>query len=119
MKYYDRLYLDLEKDIIIEFYKEKNSYYYVLRTPNHKTVNLISNFAKICKLELSDDKNGLKVIKGSVPSFINEENKRIHILKFNNKTVAVINQKGQIMQRATVPAISKTFMSQTKDCHSM
>ena len=116
MKYYDRLYLDLEKDIIIEFYKEKNSYYYVLRTPNHKTGNLISNFAKICKLELSDDKNGLKVIKGSVPSFINEENKRIHILKFNNKTVAVINQKGQIMQRATVPAISKTFMSQTKDC---
>ena len=116
MKYYDRLYLDLEKDIFIDFYKEKNSYYYVLKTPNHKTGNLISNFAKICKLELSDDENGLKVIKGKVPSFINEQNKRIHILKFNNKTVAVINQKGQVMQRATVPAISKTFMSQTKDC---
>ena len=47
MKYYDRLYLDLEKDIFIDFYKEKNNYYYVLKTPNHKTGNLISNFAKI------------------------------------------------------------------------
>ncbi len=115
MKYYDRLYLDLEKDIFIDFYKEKDSYYYVLRTPNHKTGNLISNFAKICKLELSYDENNLKIIRGKVPSFINEQNKRIHILKFNNKTVAVINQKGIIAQRATIPAISKTFMSQTKD----
>ena len=115
MKYYDCLYLDKEKDIKIEFYKEKNSYYYVLRTPNYPTGNLISNLAKVCDKETELDENGLKIIKGKIPSFINEENKRIFILKFNNKTVAVINDSGKIMQRAEIPAISKTFMSQTKD----
>ena len=115
MKYYSSLYLDLEKDIVIDFYKDKNNYYYVLRTPNHKTGNLISNLAKVCKLPISTDDNGLKIIKGNVPSYINEENKRIHILKFVGKTIAVINSKGVIMRRATVPAIAKTFMSQSKD----
>ena len=115
MKYYDSIYLDKEKDVVIEFYKEKDSYYYILRTPNHHSGNLITNLARTCNLETVFDNDGLKVIKGKVPSFINEENKRIHILKFNGKTIAVINSKGIIMPRASIPAISKTLMSQTKD----
>ncbi|MBR3228592.1 MAG: hypothetical protein IKF68_08635, partial [Erysipelotrichaceae bacterium] len=117
MKYYDRLYLDKEKDIVIDFYKEKDSYYYVLRTPNHRSGNLITNLAAVCDLDISYDDNGLKVVRGKVPSFINEENERIHILKFNRKTVAVINEDGEIKARASIPAISKTLMSQTKECH--
>ena len=116
MKYYDSLYLDLEKDVVIDFYIENDSYYYVLKTPNHKTGNLIRNFAYVCKLPLTLGKDNLLQIKGNVPCFVNEENKRIHILKFNNKTVAVINSKGKIMPRAMLPAISKTLMSQTKQC---
>ncbi|MBR0461177.1 MAG: hypothetical protein IJJ00_00455 [Erysipelotrichaceae bacterium] len=116
MKYYDCLYLDKEKDIVIEFYKEKGSFFYLLRTPNHKSGNLITNLARICDLEISYDENGLKAVKGKVPSFINEENERIHILKFNNKTVAVINEEGEIKARAQIPAISKTLMSQSKEC---
>ena len=115
MKYHDTLYLDKEKDILIEFYKDKNSFYYVLKTPNHHSGNLISNLAKVCNLEISYDDKGLKIVKGKVPSFINEQNKRIHILKFNGKTVAVINTRDEILPRASIPAISKTFMSQTKD----
>lgn len=46
MKYYDCLYLDKEKDIVIEFYKEKGSFFYLLRTPNHKSGNLITNLAR-------------------------------------------------------------------------
>lgn len=108
------LYLDKEKDIVIEFYKDKNSYYYVLKTPNHNSGNLITNIAKAFNLELSFNEYGLKIIKGTVPSFINEENKRIYILKFKNKTVAVINENGEIKPRASITAIAKTLMSQTK-----
>lgn len=114
MKYYGRLYLDLEKDIVLKFFKDYDDYYYILNTPNHSTGNLISNVANVCNLNIDYDDNGLKIIKGKIPSFINEENQRIHILKFANKTIAVINSKGRIMQRASVPAISKTFLSQSK-----
>lgn len=115
MKYFDCLYLDLEKDIVIDFYKDRDSYYYVLKTPNHHSGNLISNLALVSGLKTEFDSNGLKIIKGKVPSFINEQGERISILKFNNKTIAVINEAGKIMRRATVPAIAKTLMSQTKD----
>ena len=116
MKYFDTFYLDLEKDIVIDFYLDKNNYYYILRTPNHSSGNLIRNLASICKLPLSMGEDGLLQIRGKVPTYVNEENKHIHILKFNNKTVAVINSKGNILPRALVPAISKTLMSQTKKC---
>lgn len=115
IKYYGNLYLDREKDIVIEFYQSGNSYSYILKTPNHKSGNLIRNLAKICDLPLSLDDNGLLIIKGELPSFINDENKRIYILKFANKTVAIINEEGEIKARASIPAISKTLMSQSKD----
>ena len=115
IEYYGNLYLDREKDIVIEFYQSGNSYSYILRTPNHKSGNLIRNLAKICDLPLSLDDNGLLIIKGELPSFINDESKRIYILKFANKTVAIINEEGEIKARASIPAISKTLMSQSKD----
>ena len=115
MKYVDSLFLDKEKDVVIDFYKENNSFYYVLRTPNHNSGNLITNLANLCNLDISYDENGLKQIKGKVPSFINEQNQRFHVLKFNKKTIAVINTKDEVMSRATIPAISKTLMSQTKN----
>lgn len=115
MKYFNRLYLDKEKDIQLDFYKNKDNYSYILRTPNHKSGNLITNLAKICHLEISFDNNGLKIIKGDIPSYINEQNERIHILRFDGKAVAVIDNDGKIHDRVSIPAISKTLMSQTKD----
>jgi len=115
MQYKGFIYLDKEKDIIIDFYSQKDRYFYILRTPNHHSGNLISNLAKLCNLDIAYDENGLKIIKGEIPSFLNEQNERIYILKFNKKTIAVISDKGKIMRRATMPAIPKTLMSQTKD----
>jgi len=115
MKYQGSIYLDKEKDVVIDFYLNKNDYSYVVRTPNHKHGNLITNIAKLCDLDISYDENGLKIIKGDIPRFLNEQNERIHILKFKSKTIAVINASGKIMKRATLPAIPKTLMSQTKD----
>jgi len=114
MQYKGFIYLDKEKDIIIDFYFEKDRYFYILRTPNHHSGNLITNLAKLCNLDVSLDENGLKIIKGEIPCFLNEANERIYILKFNRKTIAVISDK-KIMRRATMPAIAKTLMSQTKD----
>jgi hypothetical protein len=67
MAYFGKFYLDKEKDIIVELNMDENGLGYTLRTPNHAKGNLITNLAKLCGLELSNGKDGLKVIKGRVP----------------------------------------------------
>ena len=47
MEYFTQFYLDQEKDMIVELYKEQDHLFYILRTPNHTTGNLISNLAKM------------------------------------------------------------------------
>lgn len=110
-----QFYLDLEKDIIVELYKENDRLFYVLRTPNHHTGNLISNLAKLCDLKLSKDENDLKIIKGEIPAYIDGNNNRIYIFRLGNTKVANIYDDGRIEMKASIPAISKTLMSQTKD----
>ena len=63
--YFNKFYIDKEKDVVVELYKgnEPDELTYIIRTPNHKSGNLISNLAKLCNLEVSKDENGLKVIK--------------------------------------------------------
>ena len=108
-------YLDLEKDIIVELYKENDKLFYVLRTPNHHTGNLITNLAKLCDLKLYKDENDLKIIKGEIPAYIDGNNKRIYIFRLGNTKVANIYDDGKVEMKASIPAISKTLMSQTKD----
>ena len=45
LKYFNRFYIDKEKDIVVELYKGQNAdeITYIIRTPNHKSGNLISN----------------------------------------------------------------------------
>ena len=59
LKYFDRFYIDREKDIVVELYKADNmdEITYIIRTPNHKSGNLITNLAKICNLETIRDEN--------------------------------------------------------------
>ena len=109
--------LDKEKDIVITLYKQGEDMYYALSTPNHTTGNLIRNFAKLCHLPLSKNKDGLFVIRGQVPCFINGNNEKVYIFSLRDITAANIYSDGRIEQRASVPAISKTLMSQTKDYH--
>ena len=115
MPYFGRFYLDKEKDIIVELYREGEELHYVLRTPNHNTGNLITHLAKLCELPLSFDEKGLKVIRGSVPSYIDGDNRKLYIFRMGNTKIANIFPDGSVEMKASVPSISKALMSQTKD----
>ncbi len=119
MAYFGAFYLDKEKDIIVELDMDPGSeeLSYCLRTPHHATGNLITNLARLCKLPLSRDSQGLLVIKGKLPCYINSENRLVYVCRLLDTKVANIFPDGTIERKASIPAISKTLMSQTKDYH--
>ena len=50
-KLWNVFYLDKEKDIKVNLYKNKEDELdYIIETPNHKNGNLITNFARVCDL---------------------------------------------------------------------
>ncbi len=115
MAYFGRFYLDKEKDIIVELDLTGERMSYVLRTPNHGTGNLITNLARLCSLPLSEDENGLKVIRGEIPCYVDARNREVYILHLGETKVANIYPDGMVERKAAIPAIAKTLMSQTKD----
>ncbi len=115
MERFGQFYLDKEKDIVVDLYQEPSGLHYVLRTPNHHSGNLIQNLAHLCRLPISEDENGLKVIRGTVPSYVDRSNRQLYIFRLGNTKVANIYPDGSIELKASIPAISKTLMSQTKD----
>ncbi len=117
MIFFQRFYLDREKDMAVELWMDGQRMLYVIRTPNHNTGNLISNLAALCGMETSEDENGLKVIRGEVPCYFDGDNRQVYILRLGNTKVANIFPDGRVELKASVPAISKTLMSQTKDYH--
>ncbi|MBQ9061854.1 MAG: adenosine deaminase [Eubacterium sp.] len=114
-KWFQRFYLDREKDMIVDLYRENDDLFYILKTPNHGTGNLITNLAKLCDLPVSYDAQGLKIVEGKVPCYIDGYNRKIYIFRLGNTKVANIYPDGTVEMKASVPAISKTLMSQTKD----
>lgn len=115
MSYFGSFYLDKEKDIRVDLSKYWTTMTYVLRTPNHGTGNLITNLAKLCDLPLFTDENGLLVIEGKIPCYIDGNGNSIYIFRLGNTKIANIYPDGRIEMRAQIPSISKTLMSQTKD----
>lgn len=115
MASFGHFYLDKEKDILVELNREGDEMFYVLRTPNHGTGNLITNLANLCHLPLSMDSEGLKVIRGTLPCYIDGQNRMIYVFRLLDTKVANIFPDGTIERKASVPAIAKTLMSQTKD----
>lgn len=115
LKYFNRFYIDREKDIVVELYKSENmdEITYIIRTPNHKSGNLITNLAKICNLETIRDENKLKIIKNTIPASINGENEEVYIFRLAGMKIANIYEN-RIEVKAKMPAITKTLMSQTK-----
>lgn len=114
-EYFKTFYLDKEKDMIVDLYKEEETLWYILRTPNHKTGNLIRNLSKLCELPLQQDASGLLVIEGQVPCYVDGYNHSVYIFRLGNTKVANIYKDGTIEMKAQIPSISKTLMSQTKD----
>ncbi len=115
MIWFQRFYLDKEKDIIVDLYKEGEELSYVLRTPNHHSGNLITNLARVCGLPLSYDEKGLKIIRGQVPCYVDAYDRTVYIFRMGNTKTANIYPDGTVEMKAYIPAISKTLMSQTKD----
>ena len=115
MIFFRKFYLDREKDLEVDLYLEGERLSYVIRTPNHHTGNLITNLARLCGLETSLDANGLKVIRDEIPCYFDGENRKIYILRLGNTKIANIYPDGRVEMKASIPAISKTLMSQTKD----
>ena len=114
-RFFGRFYLDQEKDIIVDLYKDREELSYVLSTPNHSTGNLIRNLAKLCDLPLSTSEYGLLVIEGKVPCYITADGSEIYIFRLGGTKVANIYPDGRIEMKASIPSISKTLMSQTKN----
>lgn len=116
MEFFDRIYLDKEKDIIVNLYKENDDELtYIIETPNHKTGNLITNLARICNVETEKDKNDMKIIKGTIPAEINVDNDEVYCFRLGGIKIANIYANGNIFIKAKIPAINKTLMSQTKE----
>ncbi|MBQ9009248.1 MAG: adenosine deaminase [Clostridia bacterium] len=115
MEKFGQFTLDRERDIVVDVFRHGEGLSYVLRTPNHHTGNLITNLAALCQLPLSEDEHGLRVIRGEIPCYINRYNERLFIFRLGNTKVANLYPDGRIEMKASIPAISKTLMSQTKD----
>ena len=115
MNLFGRLYLDKEKDIIIDLMQEEERLFYTLRTPNHGTGNLIRNLAGVCGLSLTNDENGFMIIENEIPCYFDGEGRLVYVLRLGDTKVANIYPDGRIEQKAMIPSIAKTLMSQTKD----
>ena len=90
MSDFGKFYLDKEKDIIVELSMTEQRLEYVLRTPNHAKGNLIANLARLCGLELSTGDDGLKVICGEIPCYIDERNREVYVLRLADTKIANI-----------------------------
>ena len=115
MIFFQQFYLDKEKDIAVDLRMEGDRLFYTIRTPNHHTGNLITNLAKLCGLETGEDDRGLKVIRDEIPCYYDGNNRKMYILRLGNTKIANIFPDGRVEMKASIPAISKTLMSQTRD----
>ena len=115
MIWFQQFFLDREQDIVVDLYMEGDRLFHVIRTPNHHTGNLITNLARLCGLETETGEQGLLVIRGEVPCYFDGENRRMYIFRLGNTKVANIYPDRRVELKASIPAISKTLMSQTKD----
>ena len=115
MIFFQQFYLDKEKDIAVDLCMEGDRLFYTIRTPNHHTGNLITNLARLCGLQTEEDNRGLKVIRDEIPCYYDGDNRKMYILRLGNTKIANIFPDGRVEMKASIPAISKTLMSQTRD----
>ena len=116
LEFFDKFYLDKEKDIIVNLYRlNEEEMQYILETPNHNSGNLITNLAKLFGVDTVKNEKDMKIITGTIPASINGENEELYIFRLGGIKIANIYASGEIELKVTIPAISKTLMSQTKD----
>ena len=114
MRYFGKLYLDKEKDIVVTLDMDKTVLSYTIQAINHQSDNLINNLAAISGQE-TVLRDGKRVITGRIPCYIKGDGQRVYIFRLNGTKLANIYPNGQIEVNSLIPAIAKTLMSQTKD----
>ena len=101
LSFFNKFYLDREKDIIVNLYKSSgNELTYIIETPNHKSGNLITNLAKLCNLETSKNTDGLKIIIGTIPASLNDSMEDVFIFRLGGIKIANIYINGKIEIKA-------------------
>ena len=114
MRYFGKLYLDKEKDIVVTLGMDQSVLSYTIHTINHKSDNLISNLAATSG-QTTTVRNGRTVITGQIPCYIKGDGQRVYIFRLNGTKLANIYPDGKIEVNSVIPAIAKTLMSQTTD----
>ena len=114
MRYFGKLYLDKEKDIVVTLGMDQSVLSYTIHASNHQSDNLINNLAAISG-ETTKVHDGRTVITGRIPCYIKGDGQRVYIFRLNGTKLANIYPDGKIEVNSVIPAIAKTLMSQTKD----
>ena len=114
MRYFGKLYLDKEKDIVVTLGMDQSVLSYTIHTVNHQSDNLINNLAAISGQQ-TVVQDGRTVIRGQIPCYIKGNGQRVYIFRLNGTKLANIYPDGKIEVNSVIPAIAKTLMSQTKD----
>ena len=114
MRYFGKLYLDKEKDIVVTLGMDNSVLSYTIHANNHQSDNLINNLAAISG-QATTVQNGRTVITGRIPCYIKGDGQRVYIFRLNGTKLANIYPDGKIEVNSLIPAIAKTLMSQTTD----
>ena len=114
MRYFGKLYLDKEKDIVVILGMDKTVLSYTIHASNHQSDNLINNLAAASG-QTTTVKDGRTVITGRIPCYIKGDGQRVYIFRLNGTKLANIYPDGKIEVNSVIPAIAKTLMSQTTD----
>ena len=114
MRYFGKLYLDKEKDIVVTLGMDKTVLSYIIHASNHQSDNLINNLAAASG-QTTTVKDGRTVITGRIPCYIKGDGQRVYIFRLNGTKLANIYPDGKIEVNSVIPAIAKTLMSQTTD----
>ena len=114
MRYFGKLYLDKEKDLVVSLWMDKTVLSYTIHAINHQSDNLINNLAAISG-QTTTRQEGRTVITGQIPCYIKGNGQRVYIFRLNGTKLANIYPDGKIEVNSVIPAIAKTLMSQTKD----
>ena len=114
MRYFGKLYLDKERDIVVTLWMDQSVLSYTIHAINHQSDNLINNLAAISGQDTTVQ-GGRTVITGKIPCYIKGDGQRVYIFRLNGTKLANIYPDGKIEVNSVIPAIAKTLMSQTKD----
>ena len=114
MRYFGKLYLDKEKDLVVTLGMDRSVLSYTIHAINHQSDNLINNLAAISGQQTTV-RDGRTVITGRIPCYIKGDGQRVYIFRLNGTKLANIYPDGKIEVNSVIPAIAKTLMSQTKD----